>query len=47
MLGRRRPTAASGGDLQRVRDLIPNLEQAYALAAGELELIMKEGGNEA
>jgi HPt (histidine-containing phosphotransfer) domain-containing protein len=36
--------AASGGDLQLVRDLIPNLEQAYALAAGELAVIL--GGDE-
>ena len=39
--------AASGGDLQRVRDLIPNLEQAYAEAAGELAVIVEEDGNEA
>ena len=39
--------AASGGDLQRVRDLIPNLEQAYAQAAGELAVIVEEEGNEA
>jgi HPt (histidine-containing phosphotransfer) domain-containing protein len=39
--------AASGGDLQRVRDLIPNLEQAYARAAGELAVIVEEEGNEA
>ena len=39
--------AASGGDLQRVRDLIPNLEQAFAQAAQELEVIVKEDGNEA
>ena len=40
-------SAASGGDLQRVRDLIPNLEQAFAQAAQELEVIVKEDGNEA
>jgi HPt (histidine-containing phosphotransfer) domain-containing protein len=35
--------AASGGDLQRVRDLIPNLEQAYAEATRELEVMVEEG----
>jgi HPt (histidine-containing phosphotransfer) domain-containing protein len=40
-------SAASGGDLHRVRDLIPNLEQAFAQAAQELEVIAKEDGNEA
>ena len=40
-------SAASGGDLQRVRDLIPNLERAFAQAAQELEVIVKEDGNEA
>ncbi len=38
--------AASGGDLQRFRDLIPNLEQAYAQAAGEHKVIVEEQGNE-
>ena len=38
--------AASGGDLQRVRDLIPTLEHAYAQAAGELKVIVEEEGNE-
>ncbi len=38
--------AASGGDLQRVRDLIPTLEHAYAQAAGELKVIVEEQGNE-
>ena len=38
--------AASGGDLQRVRDLIPNLEQAFSQAAQELEVIVGEDGNE-
>lgn len=40
-------SAASGGDLQGVRDLIPNLEQAYAEATRELEVIVEEEGNEA
>ncbi len=39
--------AASGGDLNRVRNLIPNLEQAFAQAAQELEVIVQEDGNEA
>ena len=39
--------AASGGDLHRVRNLIPNLEQAFAQAAQELEVIVREDGNEA
>jgi len=39
--------AASDGDLQRVRDLIPNLEQAYAQAARELEVIVEEVESEA
>ena len=39
--------AASGGDLQRVRDLIPNLEQAFLQAAQELEVIVEGDGNEA
>ena len=39
--------AASVGDLQRVRDLIPNLEQAFAQAAVELAVIVEEDGNEA
>ncbi len=34
--------AASGGDLQRVRELIPNLEEAYAQATRELEVIVEE-----
>ena len=37
-------SAASGGDLQRVRDLIPDLEEAYAEAARELEAIVEEEG---
>ena len=36
--------AASGGDLQLVRELIPNLEQAYAQATRELEVIIEEEG---
>ena len=36
-------SAASNGDLQRFRGLIPNLEQAYAQAAQELEGIAEEG----
>ena len=36
--------AASGGDLQLVRELIPNLEQAYAQATRELEVIIEEQG---
>jgi HPt (histidine-containing phosphotransfer) domain-containing protein len=39
--------AASDGDLTRVRDLVPNLEEAFAQAVQELELIVKEDGNEA
>ncbi len=39
--------AASDGDLKRVRDLVPNLEQAFARAVQELEMIVKEEGNEA
>lgn len=39
--------AASDGDLKRVRDLVPNLEQAFAQAVQELETIVKEDGNEA
>ena len=39
--------AASGGDLQRVRDLIPNLEEAYTEAARELEVIVEEEADEA
>ncbi len=39
--------AASGGDLQRVRDLIPNLEQAYAQAAEELSVIVEGEGDDA
>ncbi len=38
--------AASDGDLKRVRDLIPTLEQAYAQAAGELKVIVEDEGNE-
>ncbi len=33
--------AASDGDLQRVRDLIPDLEQAFAQAVQELEVIVQ------
>ena len=33
--------AASGGDLQRVRDLIPDLDQAFAQAVQELEAIVQ------
>ena len=40
-------SAASGGDLQLVRELIPNLEQAYAQATRELEVIVEEDANEA
>ncbi len=40
-------SAASGGDLQLVRELIPNLEQAYAQASRELEVIVEEDGDEA
>ena len=36
--------AASGGDLQLVRELIPNLEQAYAQATRELEVIVEKDG---
>ncbi len=39
--------AASEGDLQRVRDLIPDLEEAYSEATRELEVIVEEGGDEA
>ena len=39
--------AASEGDLQRVRDLIPNLEKAFAQAAGELAVIVEEEGKDA
>ena len=39
--------AASGGDLQTVRDLIPNLEEAYAQATQELTVIVEEAQNEA
>ncbi len=39
--------AASQGELQRVRDLIPKLEQAFAQAAGALEMIVSEEVNEA
>ena len=39
--------AASGGDLQLVRELIPNLEQAYAQATRELAVIVEEDGDEA
>ena len=39
--------AASGSDLQGVRDLIPNLEEAYAEAARELEVIVEEEEDEA
>ena len=40
-------SAASGGDLQLVRELIPNLEQAYAQATRELAVIVEEDGDEA
>ncbi len=40
-------SAASGGDLKRVRELIPNLEEAYAQAARELEVIVQEEEDEA
>ena len=39
--------AASGGDLQTVRDLIPNLEEAYAQATRELAVMVEEAQNEA
>ena len=39
--------AASEGDLKRVRDLVPNLEEAFSQAVQELELFVKEDGNEA
>ena len=39
--------AASDGDLKRVRELVPNLEQAFAQAVQELEVMVKEDGNEA
>jgi len=39
-------SAATDGDLKRVRDLIPTLEQAYAQAAGELKVIVEDEGNE-
>ncbi len=39
--------AASDGDLQTVRDLIPNLEAAYALAIRELAVLVEEARNEA
>jgi hypothetical protein len=39
--------AASQGDLQSVRDLIPDLEEAYAEATRELEVIVEEDGDEA
>ena len=35
--------AASGGDIQLVRELIPNLEQAFAQAVRELEVMVEEG----
>jgi two-component system sensor histidine kinase/response regulator len=40
-------SAASEGDLKRVRELVPNLEQAFEQAVQELEVIVKEDGNEA
>lgn len=40
-------SAASDGDLKRVRELVPNLEQAFEQAVQELEVIVKENGNEA
>lgn len=39
--------AASSGDLERFRDLIPKLDQTFAQAVQELEVIVKEDGNEA
>ena len=39
--------AASEGDLQRVRELIPDLEEAYAEATPELEVIVEEDEDEA
>ncbi len=39
--------AASGGDLQTVRNLIPNLEEAYAQATRELAVMVEEAPNEA
>jgi HPt (histidine-containing phosphotransfer) domain-containing protein len=39
--------AASQGDLQSVRDLIPDLEEAYAEATRELKVIVEEDGDEA
>ncbi len=35
--------AASDGDLERFRGLIPDLEQAYAQAAKELAVVLEEG----
>jgi HPt (histidine-containing phosphotransfer) domain-containing protein len=40
-------SAASEGDLKRVRELVPNLEQAFEQAVQELEVMVKEDGNEA
>ena len=40
-------SAASDGDLRRVRDLVPDLEQAFAQAAQALETIVREEVNEA
>ena len=39
--------AALQGELQRVRDLLPKLEQAFAQAARALEVIVREEVNEA
>ena len=39
--------AASGGDLERVRELIPNLEDAYAQATRELAVIVEEEEDDA
>ncbi len=39
--------AASDGDLQRVRELSPKLEEAYAQATRELEVIVQEEEDEA
>ena len=39
--------AASDGDLQRVRELIPDLDEAYAEATRELEMIVEEARDEA
>ncbi len=38
--------AASDGDLGRVRELVPDLEEAFARATEALETMVKEGVNE-